>query len=200
MAKKPTSPEEIQEYEERRRVEQRAEREKRLRERAQRGGLWSRRDFFGRLSWGGFGLVSLVSLLAFVRSAFPRVLFVPPLTFKAGFPGDYPVGEVSEKYRSDQRTWIVREPQGFYAIFAKCTHLGCTPLWSATESKYKCPCHGSGYYRTGYNFEGPAPRPMDRFKLSLADDGQLLVDKSKVYKMQPGVDPNKQHPDSILRI
>ena len=200
MAKKPTSPEEIQEYEERRRVEQRAEREKRLRERAQRGGLWSRRDFFGRLSWGGFGLVSLVSLLAFVRSAFPRVLLVPPLTFKAGFPGDYPVGEVSEKYRSDQRTWIVREPQGFYAIFAKCTHLGCTPLWSATESKYKCPCHGSGYYRTGYNFEGPAPRPMDRFKLSLADDGQLLVDKSKIFKMQPGVDPNKQHPDSILRI
>ena len=200
MAKKPTSPEEIQEYEERRRVEQRAEREKRLRERAQRGGLWSRRDFFGRLSWGGFGLISLVSLLAFVRSAFPRVLFVPPLTFKAGFPGDYPVGEVSEKYRSDQRTWIVREPQGFYAIFAKCTHLGCTPLWSATESKYKCPCHGSGYYRTGYNFEGPAPRPMDRFKLSLADDGQLLVDKSKIFKMQPGVDPNKQHPDSILRI
>ena len=200
MAKKPTSPEEIQAYEERRRVEQRAEREKRLRERVQRGGLWSRRDFFGRLSWGGFGLVSLVGLLAFVRSAFPRVLFVPPSTFKAGFPGDYPVGEVSEKYRSDQRTWIVREPQGFYAIFAKCTHLGCTPLWSATESKYKCPCHGSGYYRTGYNFEGPAPRPMDRFKLSLADDGQLIVDKSKVYKMQPGVDPNKQHPDSILRI
>ena len=200
MAKKPTSPEEVQAYEARRRVEQRAEREKRLRERAHRGGLWSRRDFFGRLSWGGFGLVSLVSLLAFVRSAFPRVLFVPPSTFKAGFPGDYPVGEVSEKYRSAQRTWIVREPQGFYAIFAKCTHLGCTPLWSATESKYKCPCHGSGYYRTGYNFEGPAPRPMDRFKLSLADDGQLVVDKSKVYKMQPGVDPNKQHPDSILRI
>jgi cytochrome b6-f complex iron-sulfur subunit len=200
MAKKPTSPEEIQEYEARRRVEQRAEREKRLRERAQRGGLWSRRDFFGRLSWGGFGLISLVSLLAFVRSAFPRVLFVPPSTFKAGFPGDYPVGEVSEKYRSDQRTWIVREPQGFYAIFANCTHLGCTPRWSSSENKYKCPCHGSGYYRTGYNFEGPAPRPMDRFKLSLADDGQLLVDKSKVFKMQPGVDPNKQHPDSILRI
>ena len=200
MAKKPTPPEEIEAYEEQRRVEQRAEREKRLRERAQRGGLWSRRDFFGRLSWGGFGLVSLVGLLAFVRSAFPRVLFVPPSTFKAGFPNDYPVGEVSEKYRSDQRTWIVREPQGFYAIFANCTHLGCTPRWSSSENKYKCPCHGSGYYRTGYNFEGPAPRPMDRFKLSLSDDGQLLVDKSKIFKMQPGVDPNKQHPDSILRI
>lgn len=176
MAKKPISPEELQEIEERRRVEQRAEREKRIRERTQRAGLWSRRDFFGRLSWGGFGLVSLVGLLAFVRSAFPRVLFVPPSTFKAGYPNDYPVGEVSEKYRSDQRVWIVREPQGFYAVFAKCTHLGCTPRWSSSENKYKCPCHGSGYYRDGYNFEGPAPRPMDRFALLLADDGQLLVD------------------------
>lgn len=200
MAKKPISPEELQEIEERRRVEQRAEREKRIRERTQRAGLWSRRDFFGRLSWGGFGLVSLVGLLAFVRSAFPRVLFVPPATFKAGYPNDYPVGEVSEKYRSDQRVWIVREPQGFYAVFAKCTHLGCTPRWSSSENKYKCPCHGSGYYRDGYNFEGPAPRPMDRFALLLADDGQLLVDKSKVFKMQPGLAPNKQHPDSILRI
>ena len=200
MAKKPISPEELQEIEARRRVEQREERQKRVRERAQRGGLWSRRDFFGRLSWGGFGIVSLLGLLAFVRSAFPRVLFVPPSTFKAGYPGDYPVGEVSEKYRSSQRVWIVREPQGFYANFAKCSHLGCTPRWSSAESKYKCPCHGSGYYRTGYNFEGPAPRPMDRFKLSLSDDGQLIVDKSKVYKMQPGTDPNKQHPDSILRI
>ena len=54
MAKKPTSPEEIQEYEERRRVEQRAEREKRLRERAQRGGLWSRRDFFWTAQLGRF--------------------------------------------------------------------------------------------------------------------------------------------------
>jgi len=200
MAKKPTSPDEVQEYEERRRVEQIAEREKRLTERSQRSGLWSRRDFFGRLSWGGFGLVSAIGLLAFVRSAFPRVLFVPPTTFKAGFPGDYPVGEVSEKYRSDQRTWIVREPQGFYAVSAICTHLGCTPRWSSSENKYKCPCHGSGYYRNGYNFEGPAPRPMDRYKLSMADDGQLLVDKSKVFKMAPGVDPNKQHPDSILKI
>ena len=30
--------------------------------------LWSRRDFFGRLGWMGFGLISLVSLLAAVRS------------------------------------------------------------------------------------------------------------------------------------
>jgi len=201
MAKeKAATAEDLNALAERRRQEQLAERQKRERERAQRGGLWSRRDFFGRLSWGGFGVVSLISLLAFVRSAFPRVLFVPPSTFKAGFPTDYPVGEVSEKYKTEFRVWIVREPAGFYAIFAKCTHLGCTPRWLASENKYKCPCHGSGYYKTGYNFEGPAPRPMDRVKLSLGEDGQLVVDKSVMFRMQPGVDPNKQHPESILKV
>ena len=142
----------------------------------------------------------LISLLAFVRSAFPRVLFVPPSTFKAGFPSDYPIGEVSEKYKTEFRVWIIREPAGFYAIFAKCTHLGCTPRWLAAENKYKCPCHGSGYYKTGYNFEGPAPRPMDRVKIALGEDGQLVVDKSVLFRMQPGVDPNKQHPESILKV
>jgi cytochrome b6-f complex iron-sulfur subunit len=50
------------------------------------------------------------------------------------------------------------------------------------------------------NFEGPAPRPMDRFKIYVGDDGQLVVDKSVIYTMEPGVDPNEQHPESILKL
>ncbi|MGH7843839.1 MAG: ubiquinol-cytochrome c reductase iron-sulfur subunit [Candidatus Binatia bacterium] len=163
-------------------------------------GIWSRRDFFTRLGWSGFGVFSLVSLLGFLRSAFPRVLFQPPATFKAGLPSDYAVGEVSEKFKQEFRVWIVREEQGIYAIFAKCTHLGCTPRWLGAESKFKCPCHGSGFFKTGLNFEGPAPRPLDRFKISVGDDGQLVVDKSKVFKMNPGGEPDEQYPDSILQV
>ena len=58
------------------------------------------------------------------------------------------MGEVSEKYKQDQRVWIVREETGIYAIFAKCTHLGCTPRWLAAENKFKCPCHGSGFFKS----------------------------------------------------
>src|ERR1700745_961608 len=85
----------------RRQVEQQREREKRARERAQLGGLWSRRDGLRRFGWPIFAAVSGVSLLAAVRSAFPRVLFQPPFTFKAGFPTDYTIGEVSEKFKKD---------------------------------------------------------------------------------------------------
>jgi len=162
-------------------------------------GIWSRRDFFTRLGWSGFGIFGAFSLLGFIRSAFPRVLFQPPATFKAGFASDYAIGEVSEKYKQEQRVWIVREEEGIYAIFAKCTHLGCTPRWLAAENKFKCPCHGSGFYKSGLNFEGPAPRPLDRLKVTVGDDGQLVVDKSKILRMEAGPEPDEQHPESILK-
>src|SRR3990172_7648601 len=135
-------------------------------------GIWSRRDFFTRLGWGGFGIFGGLSLLGFIRSAFPRVLFQPASTFKAGYPSDYAIGEVSEKFKQEQRVWIVREESGIYAVFAKCSHLGCTPRWLPVENKFKCACHGSGFFKDGLNFEGPAPRPLDRFKISLNQEGQ----------------------------
>ena len=120
-----------------RREEQRLERAKREREKAAMGGLWSRRDFMGRLGWVLFGGFSLVTLLSALRAAFPRVLFLPPSTFKAGFPKDFAVGAVSDKFTKDYRVWIVREPDGFYALWAKCTHLGCTPRWLVAEKDRK---------------------------------------------------------------
>ena len=164
-----------------------------------RRGIWSRRDFFTRLGWGGFGIFAGLGFIGFIRSAFPRVHFQPPSTFKAGLLSDYAIGEVSEKYKQEYRVWIVREEEGMYAIFAKCTHLGCTPRWLATENKFKCPCHGSGFYKDGLNFEGPAPRPLDRFAISLAEDGQLVVDKSRSFRMKPGADPDEQYPQSVLK-
>ena len=150
------------------------------------GSLWSRRDVFGRFGWSIFGAFSGITLLAAVRSAFPRVLFAPPSTFKAGFPTDFVIGEVSTKFQKDQRVWIIREEKGMYALFAKCTHLGCTPRWLTAENKFKCPCHGSGFYKTGINFEGPAPRPLERLRITKADDGQILIDKAVKYLFEKG--------------
>ncbi len=148
--------------------------------------LWSRRDFFGRLGWTGFAIVSLTGLLAGLRSAFPRVLFKPDTSFKAGYFDDFVLGEVSEKFKAEFRVWIVRDTEGLYAIYAKCTHLGCTPRWLKAESKFKCPCHGSGFYLSGVNFEGPAPRPLERVRVALADDGQVVVDVGVKYRQETG--------------
>ena len=72
-----------------------------------------------------------------------------------------------------------------FVIFARCTHLGCTPEWKSTENKFKCPCHGSGYDSEGVNFEGPAPRPMDRAFVTLDPTGKITVDTSRLFVDDP---------------
>ncbi len=151
------------------------------------GTLWmSRRNFLSRAGWVAFFSFLGTMLLGSLRYMFPRVLFEPSTLFKAGLPDDYPVGAVSTKWVKDYRTWIVRNDKGFYAIFAQCTHLGCTPRWLEAEGKFKCPCHGSGFTMEGLNFEGPAPRPLERVKIDISEDGQLLVDTSIRYREEQG--------------
>lgn len=151
-------------------------------------GIWrmgrkSFLSFAGWLSFIGFLGISTVGALRFM---FPRVLFEPPSKFKAGLPSDYVIGEVNEKYTNEQRIWIVREQEGFYALIAICTHLGCTPRWLTAENKFKCPCHGSGYYKNGVNFEGPTPRPLERAQITLNDDGEIVIDKSINFRYELG--------------
>ena len=81
---------------------------------------------------------------------------------------------------------LVHDAGRFYALIAVCTHLGCTPNYLASEDKFKCPCHGSGFRLTGINFEGPAPRPLERAAIGLADDGQIQVDKSRHFQFELG--------------
>ena len=86
--------------------------------------------------------------------------------------------------------WIVNTEyngqQQIFALKSVCTHLGCTPNWLEAEQKFKCPCHGSGFYKDGINFEGPAPRPLERYAISLASDGQIEVDKSRTFQEEMG--------------
>ena len=126
---------------------------------------------------------------------YPKVLFEAAQSFKAGYPGDYAVGEVSERWKKKYRAWIVRTDQGLFALSAKCTHLGCTPNWVDSEQKFKCPCHGSGFLQSGVNFEGPAPRPLERFRITLAEDGRILIDMSRVYRLEKG---EWDQPESLL--
>jgi cytochrome b6-f complex iron-sulfur subunit len=127
----------------------------------------------------------LTCFLMFVRFFLPRTIFEPSSTFKIGFPGDYALG-VDTKYQQQYRIWVDKTSDRLFVVYARCTHLGCTPDWKASENKFKCPCHGSGYDSEAINFEGPAPRPMDRAHVELDAEGQIVVDVSKLYKWPKG--------------
>ncbi len=125
------------------------------------------------------------SLLMFFRFFLPRAIFEPSSVFRVGFPADYALG-VDTKYQQQYRIWVTKTSDRLFVIYARCTHLGCTPDWKASENKFKCPCHGSGYDSEGINFEGPAPRPMDRAHVELDPEGQIVVDINRLYEWPKG--------------
>lgn len=141
----------------------------------------------------GFTTLSLTNLLwvlGLARFMFPNILIEPPSKFKVGFPGDFASGTVDTKFKAQFGVWVTNIEYGgqqqIVALKTVCTHLGCTPNWLEAEQKFKCPCHGSGFYKDGVNFEGPAPRPLERYAIRIADDGQLEIDKSKTFQEEMG--------------
>jgi cytochrome b6-f complex iron-sulfur subunit len=160
-----------------------------------RGVLQLLMGSFLALGFTALSVTGGVWSLLTARFMFPNVLNEPPSVFSVGPPDSISEGQVETKYKS-QHVWIVNyEYKGKKEIFALrtvCTHLGCTSNWLEGEQKFKCPCHGSGYYKDGVNFEGPAPRPLERFAIRIGDDGQLQVDTSKTYHEELGqwTDPN----------
>jgi len=153
------------------------------------------------IAWSTFtaALVAFSAMLG--RFFFPNVLAEPPSTIKVGPTTQFEPGEVNERWKAEWGFWIVRSVYNgqdmLYALSTICTHLGCPPNWLAGEQKFKCPCHGSGFYVSGINFEGPAPRPLERFKVSVGDDGQIVVDKSQKYQEELG---QWNDPDSFIPV
>lgn len=148
-----------------------------------RRGLFS----WAAVAWVGFTAAIGGCMTAFGRFMFPNVLFEPPTSFKVGRPEDFPPGVVDDRFKEANGVWIVNLEGRLIALIAICTHLGCPPAWLEAQNKFKCPCHGSGYYKSGINFEGPTPRPLERARISIdPDDGQILVDKSQKYLWEQG--------------
>jgi len=164
--------------------------------------LSSRREVFWMAAgWGLFGWASLTSVGMLVSFLFPRAPFDPKQVFKVGYPDEYPLDSVSEAFKKKNGVWICNEEyngqQILYALITVCTHLGCTPNWLDADNKFKCPCHGSGFYPSGINFEGPAPRPLERAKVFIGDDGQVVVDKTKKFQQEKG---QWDDPDSFIPV
>ncbi|MEK7710496.1 MAG: Rieske 2Fe-2S domain-containing protein [Planctomycetota bacterium] len=151
-----------------------------------------RRAFMGSaalgIGWFAFGVGTAVSIgPAFGRFMMPNVLEEPDPRVRVGKLQKYSEmqsGDVNEDYKP-QGIWMIREGDRIAALSIICTHLGCIPNWLPNDRKFKCPCHGSGYKPNGINFEGPTPRPLERFRTYI-EDGIVVVDKSKKYQYELG--------------
>ena len=124
--------------------------------------LWSRRDLGLRAGWAMVVASLTIAFGAMVRLLIPRVK--PPRTglVVLGSPEEFAVGEVSERWKKSHRFVLVR------------------------EERFKCFCHGSGFRRDGKNFEGPAPRPLERLGIARDSRGRLVVDLESRFRSERG--------------
>jgi cytochrome b6-f complex iron-sulfur subunit len=143
----------------------------------------SRRAFFAKMGMGSLVVAAAGTGLFSYEYFSPNVLFESAPIIKAGKPDQFAAGTVTLDAQSG--IYLINGVKGFYALGAICTHLGCLTAWKpelGTEGLIACPCHGSRFNRDGIKVAGPAPQPLPWLKVWLAEDGNLMVDRSTTLK------------------
>jgi cytochrome b6-f complex iron-sulfur subunit len=159
----------------------------------------SRRGFNVALAvgWGLLAFTTLTFGAMFQAFFGPVLLKEPKKLIRVGRLPDFSNSNTVYEQFKPQGIWLVNlqpSENKLIALSTTCTHLGCIPNWLG--DRFKCPCHGSGYYITGVNFEGPTPRPLERYSMRI-EDGYVFVDKSKVFRSELGEWDN---PESFLSL
>lgn len=136
----------------------------------------SRRQFFVKVGMTSIAIIAAGTGVFAYQFLSPNVLYEPSPIVNVGKPDRYPPGSVT--LDPETAIYIVRDPQGFFALSAICTHLGCLTAYKPELGIIACPCHGSKFSREGAKIAGPAPKPLPRLRMWLNDDGELMVDRS----------------------
>jgi cytochrome b6-f complex iron-sulfur subunit len=145
----------------------------------EKGNPITRRYFLEIVSGGAILTAAAGSMILTGQYLSPNVLREPALRFKAGTIENFPPDSIT--LDKEQKVFIIRAKEGyFYAMSAVCTHLGCIANWKSEDGIVACPCHGSKFNKEGRVIDGPAPRPLPRFAVSLDEQGQLIVDKGTI--------------------
>lgn len=136
----------------------------------------NRRAFFTKIGMGSLGIAATGTAAFAYKFLTPNVLFEPSPIVNAGKPENFAVDSVTLDVTSG--IYLIRASEGFFALNAVCTHLGCLTTWNQELGIIACPCHGSKFNRNGEKLEGPAPKPLPWLRTWVSDEGDLMVDRS----------------------
>jgi cytochrome b6-f complex iron-sulfur subunit len=137
---------------------------------------FDRRAFFTKIGLGSLGIAAAGTVVFSYEFLSPNVLYEPSAIVNVGKPEIFAMNSVTMDVNSG--IYLVRADEGFFALNAVCTHLGCLTAWNQELEIIACPCHGSKFTRTGEKIEGPAPKPLPWLKTWVSDEGDLMVDRS----------------------
>ena len=141
---------------------------------------FDRRAFFTKIGLGSLGIAAAGTIVFSYEYLSPNVLYEPSAIVNAGKPENFALNSVTMDVNSG--IYLVRADEGYFALNAVCTHLGCLTAWNQDLGIIACPCHGSKFTREGIKTDGPAPRPLPWLRTWLSEDGDLMVDRSTTIR------------------
>lgn len=138
----------------------------------------TRRKFL-QLGWKiGGAILGLAAGWTLFESLRPLASGASGATFSLGNASSYPPD--SATYVAPGRLFVTNVGGSVFALSQKCPHLGCRVPYCDSSGRFECPCHGSVFDLGGEWIDGPSPRGMDRYHLTVDDAGALTVDTSIV--------------------
>lgn len=170
----------------------------------------TRRKFFNRAIGLVFGLFMIQFAIASLAFIWPKLKggFGTPVSagsFEAIKAEVIQGGTVIPKFVASAQSWVVpfgleelpgssfedtpfvvaggeSDGVGLMALWQRCVHLGCRVPSCDSSQGFECPCHGSKYNRHGEYEDGPAPRNLDRFAVSVNAGGELIIDTGTIVQ------------------
>ena len=153
------------------------------------GSPSTRRNFLERAMYGLWGVIAAgLGLPAGVYVVSTPKAATGEKWVSAGSTAPLEPGVPEERYFRQTRrdgwkitsekvaAWVLKKPGGEVVAFApQCTHLGCAYHWAPDKQQFLCPCHASAFSADGQVLSGPAPRPLDRYKVEVRDNQQLFI-------------------------
>jgi cytochrome b6-f complex iron-sulfur subunit len=139
----------------------------------------------GFLKYVLFGFAAMVTAIG---TAVPVVSYLWPPRLEGSSAGgrvavgstaDLPVGKGSVYSVQNRPVIVIHIPDGYRALSAVCTHLGCIVYWDESRHIIACPCHEGYFNINGSVISGPPPRPLPVYRVQVEDD-QIFVDSEPV--------------------
>jgi len=107
--------------------------------------------------------------------------FLHPLAVFTGFRSPrkkkviFSLAELETGFLYRDGVYLVNRNDSFYALRARCTHLGCRVAYDPTTGSFQCPCHGSRFDAKGERIAGPARHSLERLEISRDKEGNAVI-------------------------
>lgn len=88
---------------------------------------------------------------------------------------DLPVGQGQVYSVNNKPVIVIHTPDGYIALSAVCTHLGCVVFWNEERAVIACPCHEAYFGTNGAVISGPPPAPLAVYRVQV-DGDQIYVE------------------------